>query len=406
MEEAERKGKFTPQTILLLVVNGLFAAANALSGTFVGVYLWKAKSNFAMIGFFTLCIYVAMALTFWLAGKWVKEYNKMYALRLGVAVSATFYLLVLLFGTRAVSYIWLLGTVQGMAAGFFWLAYNVVYFEVTGPKTRDRFNGWAGVLGSSAGMTAPWISGLVIVHMPGMTGYRTIFSVSLGIFLIGVIASFFLRNRKVQDDYAWGYMVTCLRQKQTPWHTVAAALVAQGFREGVFGFIIGLLVYISTADESKLGSFALITSAVSFASYWLVGKLLKPRLRKWGMLAGVLAMTLVIVPFFWQMSYLTLLVFGIGTALFFPMYSIPMTSSVFDLIGQSAESARRRVELIVMRELALSAGRVMGTSLFVAVTFWSKSPPVFTTLLLVIGASPLLSWWFMRGQFIAKAKSA
>lgn len=50
--EAERKGKFSAQTLLLLAVNGLFASANALSGTFVGVYLWKAKNDFAMLGWF------------------------------------------------------------------------------------------------------------------------------------------------------------------------------------------------------------------------------------------------------------------------------------------------------------------------------------------------------------------
>jgi YQGE family putative transporter len=340
-----------------------------------------------------------MAITFWLAGKWVKEYNKMNALRLGVAVSAAFYLLVLLFGTRAVSYIWLLGTVQGMANGFFWLAFNVVYFEVTGPKTRDRFNGWAGLLGSLAGMAAPWISGFVIVHMPGTTGYRLIFSVSLGIFLIGVIVSFFLRNRQVQDDYAWGYSLVCLRQKKTPWKRVSAALVAQGVREGVFGFVIGLLVYIATSSEMKLGNFALITSAVAFVSFWLVGRLLKPKLRKWGMLAGVVVMTLVIVPLLWQVSYMTLLIFGVGTALFLPLFTIPMTSSVFDLIGRDAESAERRVELIVMRELALNVGRICGVLLFVAVTYWTKSTPVFTAMLLGIGSAPLLSWWFMRRQF-------
>ncbi|MFC0211466.1 MFS transporter [Paenibacillus chartarius] len=406
MLEAERRGRFSAQPILLLLLNGLFAAANALSGTFVGVYLWKVKSDFTMIGIFTLCIHLTMALTFWLAGKWVKEANKMHALRLGVAVSAAFYLLVLVLGPKAVSYIWLLGGAQGLASGFFWLSFNVVYFEVTGPKTRDRFNGWAGLLGSTAGIIAPWLSGFIIVHMPGTTGYRTIFSVSLGIFLIGVIVSFFLRNRQVQRNYAWSYPVTCLKQPGTPWRRVTAALVAQGFREGVFGFVIGLLVYISTADEMKLGNFALITSAVSFVSYWLAGRLLKPSLRKWGMLAGVLAVTLVVAPFFWQVSYVTLIIFGIGTALFMPLFTIPMTSSVFDLIGSDDESAERRVELIVMRELALNTGRVLGTLLFVAVTFWTKAPLFFTTLLFVIGCSPLFSWWYMRHQFAGTARAA
>ena len=81
---------------MLLVVHGLFAIAQALSGTFVNVYIWKVKNDFALIGWFALATQLAGGFTFWLAGKWVKEHNKMIALRLGVGVSALFYVLVLI----------------------------------------------------------------------------------------------------------------------------------------------------------------------------------------------------------------------------------------------------------------------------------------------------------------------
>ena len=69
------------------------------------------------------------------------------------------------------------------------------------------------------------------------------------------------------------------------------------------------------------------------------------------------------MPFFWKMGYSTLLIFGIGAALFFPMYSIPMVSVVFDLIGSDEESAKQREEYIVLRELSLNVGRVCGVLL-------------------------------------------
>ena len=91
------------QAILLLIVHALFGGANALSGTFVGVYLWKAKNDFALIGWFTLTTHLTMAITFWLAGKWVKEHNKMNCLRIGVSISACFYMLVLWIGDKQCS---------------------------------------------------------------------------------------------------------------------------------------------------------------------------------------------------------------------------------------------------------------------------------------------------------------
>jgi MFS transporter, YQGE family, putative transporter len=390
--------QLTRQAILLLMVNGLFAVANALSGLFVHVYLWKMKQNFALIGWFALVQQLTMALTFWIAGKWVKEKNKMVVLRLGVAINAMFYLVILWLSEQAAQYVILLGVIQGLASGMFWLAFNVVYFEVTDPENRDRFNGWAGLLGSGAGMLAPWLSGFLITRMTDASGYRLIFSISLVVFVVGVVVSFFLKKRKAQSRYDWVHTFSKLRSPTSSWRRVFAALVAQGVREGVFGFIIGLLVYISTSSEANLGNFSLVTSAVGFVSFWLVGKWLKPHSRKWGMLAGVLAITSVIVPFFWAVNYTTLLIFGIGVGLFMPLYTVPMTSAVFDLIGKDQESAKQRVEFIVLRELGLNAGRMLGTIIFLIVISMSTKPLVMNVLILVIGSSPIVVWILMRNS--------
>ncbi|MEC0225852.1 MFS transporter [Paenibacillus alba] len=393
-----QKGRLDAQAILLLIVHTLFGGANALSGTFVGVYLWKAKNDYALIGWFTLATHVTMAITFWLAGKWVKEHNKMNCLRAGVFVSAIFYMLVLWMGTSSIHYFVWLGMVQGISAAFFWVAFNVVYFEVTDPDNRDRFNGWVGLLGSGAGIIAPWISGLLIVNLGDGTGYRLIFSISLGIFLLGVVISFFLKKRKVEGTYEWLFPIRILRQSETPWKRVSLALVFQGVREGVFGFMIALLVYISTASEASLGNFVLMTSAVSLVSFWAAGRFIKPRFRKISMFIGALMAVVVILPFFWKMGYATLLVFGLGASLFFPMYSVPMVSAVFDLIGSNEESAKQREEYIVLRELSLNVGRMLGVLLFICVISWSKAPLVINVLLLVIGSSTLFSWYFMKKQ--------
>lgn len=393
-----KKGRLDSQAILLLIVHTLFGSANALSGTFVGVYLWKAKNDYALIGWFTLATHLTMAITFWLAGKWVKEHNKMNCLRIGVAISAVFYMLVLWLGANSFQYFVWLGIVQGISAGLFWVAFNVVYFEVTDPDNRDRFNGSVGLLGAGAGIIAPWISGVLIVSLGDIKGYRLIFSISLGIFLLGVVISFFLKKRKVQGTYEWMFPIRSLRQAETPWKRVSLSLVFQGVREGVFGFMIALLVYISTSSEASLGNFVLITSAVSLVSFWAAGRFIKPRFRKVSMFIGAAMVVAIILPFFWEMGYSTLLIFGLGSALFFPMYSVPMVSAVFDLIGSTEASAKQREEYIVLRELALNVGRVCGVLLFIGVISWSKAPLVINVLLLIIGSSPLFSWYFMKKQ--------
>ncbi len=395
-KEHDKSVKLTKQAILLLVVHGLFAAANALSGTFVNVYLWKVSNDFALIGWFTLSHQAVNAITVWVAGKWVKEHNKMNGLRLGVALSAVFYIVVLFLQKQAVDYVIILGTIQGMAAGFFWLAFNVVYFEVTGPEDRDKFNGWAGLLGSGAGMIAPWISGFLIVRMTNTTGYKLIFTISLTIFMIGVAVSFFLKKRKVPGNYEWFHAFLKLKEKDNPWRLSLLALVSQGMREGLFGFIIGLLVYIATENELHVGNYSLITSAVALISFWLAGKYLKPWFRRRSMLIGSIMISLVILPFFWKLNFAMLLFFGVSTAIFLPLFTIPMVSSVFDIIGRDEESALHRVEYVVLREIGLDVGRIIGTLLFISVITHTQNQQVLNTLLFIVGSTPIFSWYFMR----------
>ncbi|KIL36591.1 MFS transporter [Cohnella kolymensis] len=397
---AHHRGSLDKQTWLLLIVNGLYITANALSGTFLGVYIWKESNNFTVLGWFTLLTNVFMAVTFWIAGNWVKEGNKMICLRIGTAVSAVFYATVLLLGKNAFHYIWLLGIIQGLSIGFFWLSFNVIYFEVTNAGNRDRFNGWTGVMGSVVGMIAPWCSGYLISRLADEKGYRIVFMISLGIFVACVAVSFFLRNRRMEGNYHWLLPFRIMKKRGTPWRPIFGALAAQGLRESVFGVMIGLLVFIHTGSEMQLGNFALITSAVGFVSFYATGRWLKPAWRPPAMLVGTIVMTLVIIPLFFGVNYTNLLIFGIGAALFIPLYTIPMTSAVFDMIGTAEDSVKERVEYVVMRELALNVGRITGMIIFITTVYVSREPLVINCMLLFVGSAPILSWVFMRKRLL------
>jgi YQGE family putative transporter len=399
LEEGTSLGK---QGILLLIINSLYAVAGALSTTFVNIFLWKVKNDYAMIGWFNLSHFVAMGLTFLIMGRVVKQTNKMISLRLGVAISAVFYLVVLLLGKSSVDYVIWLGIIQGMGTGFYWLAFNVVYFEISNPLNRDRFNGLSGFWGSLAWMIAPWIAGWLISTMNDTVGYRVIFTVSLITFSIAVVLSFFLKHRKVQGRYELFSIIKKMRGENKIWRSISLAMVAQGTREGVFAFLIGLFVYIITQNEMKLGTYNLITAGIALIAYFLIGKYLRPEWRKTSMMVGTIMLSLFILPLFWKLNYTTLIIFGIGTNLFLPFYLVPLTSIVFDAIGKDQDSAEHRVEYVVVREIGLNIGRILSVSLFLVVVAIDDSYRALTFLMFFVGSIPILAWLAVRK---AKLKS-
>ncbi len=180
-------------------------------------------------------------------------------------------------------------------------------------------------------------------------------------------------------------------------------LFAQGVREGVFAFLIALLVYLATTQEYKLGQFSLITSAVALACYWAAGKWFKPQYRSKGMLTGSVLLLLVLLPLLWKITYGTLLFMGIGSAIAMPLYILPMISAGFDMMGTSGENVEKRVELVVLRELCLMTGRLFGLTVFMITVMNSPSTSILVWLMIILGAFPLIGWMFMRRLLVETA---
>src|SRR3954465_8927084 len=151
----------TKDLMLLLLIGGLYSLSVALSNTFVNIFLWKQTGELLDIGLYNLAVTLAQPLTFILAGRWAKKIDRVIVLRIGVIFLALFYVMVLVFGTNASTYLLLLGSFLGVGYGFYWLAYNVLTFEITEPDTRDFFNGFLGILSSAGGMIGPIAAGII-----------------------------------------------------------------------------------------------------------------------------------------------------------------------------------------------------------------------------------------------------
>jgi YQGE family putative transporter len=386
----------TKDLALLLIIGGLYSLSIALSNTFVNIYIWKlTKKSFTDIALYNLAVVVLQPITFILAGRMAKKVDRVKVLRLGVIFLALFYLTVLIAGTKISSFLLLLGSLLGIGYGFYWLAYNVLTFEITDPDNRDFFNGILGILSSFGGMIGPIAAGIIITRFAKLTGYTLVFGLSLTLFALAVILSFSLKPRPAHGKYNF-MRIWEERRENDNWRQVTNAHFFQGLREGVFIFIISIFVFISTGSEMAIGTFGLLNSGLSFVAYYAASRLIKKTHRKKSILIGGIVLYLATLLIVWEISYVKLLFYASMIAVAYPLLLVPYTSTTFDVIGTGWKAAEMRIEYIVVREIFLNVGRIVSILCFIAAVTLFNEEKAIPILLLFLGAGHTCIYFFIK----------
>lgn len=384
----------------LLGISGIFALSVALSNTFVNIYLWKVDKSYVAIGWYNLAVYCTMPIAFVIAGMLVHRIASVWALRSGILLHAGFYLTALLGGIMVARLPLLLGVMMGVAAGMYWFAFNLFSLRYTESGLRERFYGLNGVVGAIAGMVAPPVSGYLISvedRFGGLTGYHVIFGLSLALFALATLLSFRLRASRERGEFSLQVGFTALRQR--PWRMVMLGCMVYGLREGVFLFLIGLLMYIATSSEMKLGEFMFLQGVLSFISFYLVSRFVKPQNRLTSLGIGAVCMAGTALVFLLPVRAGLILVYGSLIAVFIPLFLVSLQGYVFDGISQMSRNSGEHAVHVVMREIFENAGRVTGIAVFLVLVSWSVKMAHIATLAVVLGFVQIVTWWFVwRGQ--------
>lgn len=385
----------TKDLTLLIVIGGLYSISAALSNTFVNIFLWKQSESFFDIGLYNLTIVILQPITFIISGKMTKVMDRVIVLRIGVIFLSVFYLTVLLVGELASTYVLLLGAIQGVGYGFYWLAFNVLTFEITEPENRDFFNGFSGIMSSLGGMIGPFLAGYIITQTKGNIGYSIIFAISLFLFAVSVILSLFINRRPAHGKYYF-WRIIRERKYNGNWRRITSAHICQGLREGTFIFIVSLFIFISTGSELALGTFGLLNSGIGLLTYYSAARFIKREYRTRAILIGGLGLFFSIFLLVFDVTYAKLLVYGVIIAICYPLLLVPYVSITYDVIGRSWKAAEMRVEYIVVRDVFLNIGRIISIFTFLLSITFFEMEIVLPYLLFTLGAGHVFIYFFVR----------
>ncbi|MCM3760560.1 hypothetical protein M3212_07130 [Alkalihalobacillus oceani] len=379
------------ETKLLLAIISINALANSLSNVFVNVFLFRLSDNMYEVALFNFIAYVTWLPAFVFAGWLCKKKDRKIGLIIGGSLQLLFYLAILALAEQAIDWVPLLGFIFGVGSGFYWLSINVLSVDLTSEHNRLWFNGVNGLFGSLSQMLGPFIAGLIVTFLPHFYGYQLIFFLSLILFANTIWLTTLLPAYKMEERFRWRKIIDVHHNRE--WKLLSLAFVGLSFRDGVISFVIVVWVFMVTGSESVLGNFVFVTTLLSVLTYYIVGKCKMSQSKQVLLVAGNLGLSSALSLFLFDVNWGILIAYGIVAAISIPLFEVPFNTMSLNNIAELDDRGATRVELVISREMALSAGRVSSVGLLAAVYSSSSTEsylPAFLALLIAIGMTPLL----------------
>ncbi len=382
----KEKLKLERDAKILLLIAGLFTIALGLSNTFVNIFIWRIKKDFISIGYFNLFIHITTPITFILAGYISKKKDGTIALRIGIFFHAIYFFLILILKNGAANYLIFLGSFLGIAAGFYWLAFHVLSFDLTNDMNRDTFNSYNGMISSLSGMFAPISAGFIISRMFKLTGYYLIFGISFSIFIIIVVISLFLHTHKVGNDFK---LLKTIKTCEKSCNSIIVGTLFFGIRNGVIMFLINLLIFITLKSELSIGKISLLGAFISVFSFQVIEHFMKPVKRKLFLWTGAIMMFFSVSTLYLHINLTTLIIFTLINSFFAPFFNVPFNSASYNILDKTNKS-NERIEFIIYKEIFLNIGRIIGIIGFIILAKNSSTYENLKYILLVIGSTQLM----------------
>ncbi len=381
---------------ILLVISGLFTLAMGLSNVFVNIFLWKNSNDFVVIAKYNLMHYIFVPITFILGGWITKGKNGVWSLRLGIIFFVIFFLLILILKESIMNYIYPLGVLFGIAAGFYWVAFHVLSFDFTSTDNRDTFNGFNGSVAGVCGAIAPITSAFIIARN-NSKGYTIVFAMSLAIFVVLILVSLLLRSK---EYYGKKLDFRCvLRAHCDGWKELRRSITVWGIRDVVIGFLISILLFKTAGTELAVGKLSTLAALILSCAYIAEQKLIKPKRRVFSMYMGAILMFIGVLGLVIKINYGTLLFYILLDALFLPFFMVPLSSASFNIVNRNHEEDLR-IEYVINKEIALNTGRIASTVLLILLLSYIKYDRAMNYFLLFIGSAQLVSVFFLRKLWI------
>ncbi|WML55112.1 MFS transporter [Neobacillus sp. PS3-12] len=355
---------FSSELKFYLMMNALFSFGGNLSGVFQSVFLWKLDKTYSLLAYFSMYWSLSIIIFFGICAWVARKTSPLITMRLGFVCYLITYLIMLIFHQSLNEHIFLLGVVNGLAMSLYYVGMHMAVLDLTTNDKRDQFLYVQGILFTVGGMVAPLLSGIIISQLDGMIGYYVVFIATCVFFILAFIVSLKVKVKPVASkSYFW----EVVKHPSAEWRKMYKVMFADGIVSGVYTtFLITMMTFKVAGGEFSLGVFNTAAEIISLLAFYALAKYSGPdyRIRIFAIGAvGILLGSVFISAF---PMIVTLVLFAIIQPVSMNMISTSMNAMIYASIEKDPEYKEKRLDYIIIREIPLGIGRILGVAMFLA----------------------------------------
>lgn len=363
---------------------------SSIIGVFLPIFLYEFF-NFSLA--FVLLWYVidfVVKLPFYVpAAKWFSKIGLVRAMAIGTLGLALFYWMFYLLDVESSINPYLLMSIGifglSLTSTLYWAPYHIDFAKFSNRQHRGSqigvFYGFQRLLS----VVTPVVAALLI----GYFGFYASFLVGLVITLTSLIPLVFLPSYKVQ--YEFGNFETYRKLFSKKYRAMSLSMMALGAENIVASVVWPIFLFaVFSGNYLEVGAVTAAIVVIAFLLEFFVGKetdkFSPRRLIKWGSWVYALG---------WMIKGLVNTVTGVFAASTFHSFGSIVMRTPLDTLSyqQAADSGHYIDEYTVMREMALSAGRILILLVLIPVTaFFSISSSFFVAAVVSLGVNWLVEY--------------
>lgn len=355
--------RLSREAILTITIHSIFQFGASMAGLFLNLYLWRLTEDLMVNGIYTIISFIMTPIGFAVGGWIAKRKDRLVTYRLGIFMTALFYLIVIIARENVASYYVLFALVSGFAAGLYWIGYLVLMYDVSTDTNRIRYLGLNMVFFNAAGLLGPVLAGTIIGRSENLQGYVLTFLLSFIMFLIAAVVSLRVRTTTMRHKSYYLKLMPLLMRKNTVWLKALFAYLIFGLFQGIMLFLPNILLFQTVGREDVVGYLGVCFSSVIMVTGYIMSR----RANDDGAKSYILvSSTLVVIGsmfLVYDVRLWTVIVFMLLFSISNPLALNTINSYYYLLIGTLPLKGQMRNELVVMRETFMNTGRVISVVL-------------------------------------------